>query len=188
VPDAPARAFSLDAPEVSYREQSGAQGSLTVRLPTIRVNSRIAGAETTRFQPGLQPFPGASYVLSPTLLTALLLLGSLGLLVLAGVLLVRLLPKRRVEPVPAPVAEEVPLTPLERAIVLVRQAELRGDVPGLRKALEGLARELRRQEQAELAVDARRLAWSREWPQDGVVTSFTGKVEDSVPEAGDAPR
>jgi hypothetical protein len=73
------------------------------------------------------------------------------------------------------------LSPLERALAVVREAVAAGDPAGERKALERLGRELGTAGRPELASTAHTLAWSAQEPTPESVGDLTGAVERALP-------
>lgn len=68
------------------------------------------------------------------------------------------------------------LTPLDRALALVRHAREQGDLAGQRKALERVAAALADMGEPELAERARRLAWSKDGADDGAIEELTREL------------
>jgi hypothetical protein len=71
-----------------------------------------------------------------------------------------------------------PLTPLERAVVLVERAG--DDPPEKRKALELLSRELARSGEPELAIVAKQLAWAEPMPLPTLTQPLTLDVRRAI--------
>lgn len=156
------RAFNLEPAQVLYDEPAGKTRILMpVRWPELVSVSRIKASDVPAFgfvfKTNVTPLPEPDYRVSPTLLGAGLLVGSLALLALPAGLLVAWLRRRR--PPPAVVAEPE-LPPLERALRLVEWARERADGAERRQALEVLAAKLDAAGSSELAESARGLAWS----------------------------
>jgi hypothetical protein len=82
--------------------------------------------------------------------------------------------RRRREELDAETAEQ---TPLALVLAAARAAAGNGDVPKRRRALESVARELRRAGLVHLAVDARTLAWSPEEVTPDEVESLARRTE-----------
>ena len=82
--------------------------------------------------------------------------------------------RRRREELGAEVAEQ---TPLALVLAAARAAAGNGDVPKRRRALESVARELRRAGLVHLAVDARTLAWSPQPATSEEVESLARRTE-----------
>jgi len=72
------------------------------------------------------------------------------------------------------------VSPLERALAVVREAVAAGDSAGERRALERLGRELGVAGRPELASTARTLAWSAQEPSPESVGDLTGAVERTL--------
>jgi hypothetical protein len=149
--------------------------------PTLRVTSWLTpeDVQAARWRSTLGELPPPSYAVAPRWLAAGLLGAAVALVLLAAGLLVgplrSVLARRAVGHAP-----DTESPPLERAIVLVEESRLNGDVPGRRVALETLARELRRDGERELAADAERLAWSPGAPPDGDVATLLAGVRSSL--------
>ncbi len=155
---------------VRYRLGKGS-GSVQLSWPPLLVYSQVdlpdlANVDPVREAPWraeLTSLPRVSYSVSPGL-AAGLLIGAAGLLVLAALWLAgpfvrRVLHIRVFEPAVAP------LTPLERALLVLEHDGLGEDSPEARRnALQLVAAELGRQGRPELASSARELAWSEPAP------------------------
>jgi hypothetical protein len=169
---------------VRYRARSGAPGRLAVPWPGITVASRLddaARAEPATHLSATTSPPPVSYRLSPALLVDGLA-GAAGLLVLAaGALL--FLAVRRPAPAPAETRAEVVRTPLETALLLVRDAASDGHGPEVRRlALQRLVRELRRSDRGDLARAAGRLAWSDDEPSSPTALDLVDRIEAELSE------
>ena len=83
---------------------------------------------------------------------------------------------------PVPLRLRVPghLTPLDRALALVRDAAERDSTAEERKALERLAAVLQRNGHTQLARTAGRIAWSRDEPEAATVEELADQVARSV--------
>ena len=86
----------------------------------------------------------------------------------------------RGKPVPLRLRVPAHLTPLERALALVRVAATEDTEDEARKALERLAAELRRTGHPRLTDSARRLAWSQERPSPAAVEELVQDVSRSL--------
>jgi hypothetical protein len=165
-----------------YRQAGGSSNGLAVDWQPVVVTTRLTADDIA--QPRLRwsaALPPATERLSPTLLAALLAVAGLGAAAVAGLLIapeaarlaVRLWPERD---------ELRGLSPLERAIALLRRANRRGPA-SRRAALDRLARELRRHGDPSLAVEARGLAWSRRTPDPDEAERLAGSAEGRTTEA-----
>lgn len=178
------RRFDLHNAIVEYRTRSGRVGrtdeidwpllEVTGRIPATRMwAAKLQGAEYRTLGP-------PTYRVSPTLVQVVALV--LAVLFAAGalVLILRLLPLARI-------AERLGLKPvdrrtsLERALAQVQETADAQPDDG-RRALERLAHELRRAHNPELAWRASRLAWSRDYPADGRLTSLSADVQRLIAE------
>jgi hypothetical protein len=145
--------------------------------PALKVASWLSPDDVreARWRSTLGELPEPSYAVSPRWLTGGLLGGAVALVLLAGGLVggsVReVLARRRVAH-----EAEADAHPLARAVGLVEESRLNGDVPGRRVALETLARELWHGGQPDLAADAERLAWSPDAPPDAAVATLVVEV------------
>ena len=149
----------------------------TVSWPPFTVVSRLGAFDATRarWRAATGTMPEVSYRIEPGTLAALLGLGSVLLLGLAGVLLTTLGPVRlRRERVVLEAPRE--LTPLERALELVRATSRNGAAGDHRMALERLSRELLVVGEPTLAGRARQLAWSSDRADGNEVERLTGDV------------
>ena len=170
---------------VRFRTGSGRAGRLRVVWPTVTLASRLDDADRSdpaaHLRADTSP-PAVSYRLSPELLVPGLAVVS-GLLVLtAGVFVFLALSKWR-PPEPEPEQDGPTRTPLEGALLLVREAASDGHGPELRrKALQRLVRELRSSDLSELAQAAGRLAWSNGPPSTDTTLQLVAQVEREVPE------
>jgi hypothetical protein len=156
----------------------------TIEWPPLKVAGRIAPGELGQaaLRAELRNLPEPTYRISPRAVA----LVALGLAVLfafaAAFLVLRLLPldalaarlgARRVDRRSA----------LEQALALVRESQSASSEEE-RRALERLAVELRRSQNAALAHDASRLAWSRRRPVEAGVGSLSEDVERVISENG----
>jgi hypothetical protein len=175
----PHQSFALPSVRVNYARTNGRKASASVPLPLIDVGSRVTPEEgsTLMYPPhpplaaSLRPLP-VHYSISPTLLAALLLAGSVLLFAICGFLLWRFAPRWH--------RRRRPLTPLERAVALVEASLARGVVPDQRKALELLAQELGRSGEERIAFSARVLAWSAPAPGSEATTELAGEVRQLI--------
>ncbi len=184
---APGRAqvpLVFPAAVVRYRTTSGASRRLSVPWPGITVASRLddaARAEPATHLSAAASPPPVSYRVSPGLVVDGLA-GAAGLLVLlAGALL--LLAVRRPAAVPAEARADEALTPLESALLLVREAASDGHGPNMRRlALQRLVRELRGSDHGDLAQTAGRLAWSDGEPSAPTALELADRIEAELAE------
>jgi hypothetical protein len=160
----------LPRARVTATATDGRDLSVAERWPELTVVGRVpagVSASTGHFRTEVDP-PPVTYRVSPDRLTALLLLAA-GALAVAAVALgavraIRLARRR----------SQVPLTELERAIALARQAERRSP-DDRRRAVSLLSRVLRPRE-PDLAGEASTLAWSRPEPTSQSVSSLVDDV------------
>jgi hypothetical protein len=151
---------------VRYRLVDGTTQTLRAEWPApVVIASRLTAEGSARpVWRVREQSPPVSYRVRPTLaaaagfaIAALLALGAVGVIAFEIVGFAR---RRRSDPLAG-------LTPLERALALLARAVADGGTARQRRALDRLARELRRLGDDDLAADARRLAWSRARPESG---------------------
>ena len=159
--------------------RDGTATSASLTLPALNVGLRLAPDQVTGADPAIGPFPtpSPSYAISPDLAGGLLLGAGVLLTLAAGWLLAGAL---RGKPVPLRLRVPAHLTPLERALALVRVAATEDTEGEARKALERLAAELRRSGNPRLTDSARRLAWSQERPSPAAVEELVHDVSRSL--------
>jgi hypothetical protein len=170
---------------VRFRTRSGTAGLLRVVWPTVTLASRLDDSDradpAAHLRVDTSP-PAVSYRLSPGLLVPGLAVVS-GLLVLAAGMFVLLALSKWRPSEPEPEQAGPARTPLEDALLLVREAASDGHGPELRrKALQRLVRELRSSDLNELAQAAGRLAWSNGTPAPDTTLQLVAQVEREVPE------
>jgi hypothetical protein len=164
---------------VVARLRSGTSTTEPLAWPRIVVDLRLTPGEVSDGDPSVGPFPtpAPSYAISPDLAGGLLLAGGVLLALAAGYLLAGAV---RGKPLPLRLRVPAHLTPLERALALVRVAAAEETPVESRKALERLAAELRRSGHADLNDAAGRLAWSQEQPSPDAVEELVGDVTRSL--------
>jgi hypothetical protein len=161
---------------VSYRSKAGRALRLRVDWPTYRVATRLTSpdiGDPTEHLDADTSLPPVSYRIAPGMLQALLAAVSALLVLAAAVLVYCALPRRRA-------AAEPDLPPIQRALLLVRASTANGYPAERRRALGGLARELRAEGRRDLAQAAVRLAWSSHPPSSEAASSFADRVEESL--------
>ena len=176
--------FASVALEYVTRLGPGVQPT-SAEWPELRVASRTGAddLEGLRLRADVRDLPSVSYGLRPAVAAAIgyslaVLFALAGLALVARglnapALLGEALARRRAR-----------LSPLERALALVRRATERGELDGSRRALERLAKELRRTREADLAETASRLAWRRDQPSGASVDPLSTEVERVIGEDG----
>jgi hypothetical protein len=168
---------------------------LTLNWPTLYMHSRLAptalappvlGSGSSPFEmpwrADLVSMPSVSYRVDPdTARFPLFAVGGIfGVLGLALAYLGR--PRRRPQPAAVPDAPPAPvLTPLEQALALLEDPATANGAADRRRALELIAAELALRGNHELALRARRLAWSQRLP---AVERTTGIAEQARPALG----
>jgi hypothetical protein len=155
----------------------------SVDWPPVRTASRIGGndLEGLELLADVRDLPPVSYRVAPSTVTSVgyglaVLLGLAGLLLLTRALalpalVTSALSRRRAR-----------LSPLQRALNLVRRSAERGERVDSRRALERLAVELRHTEEPDLARTATRLAWRRRDPSGSTVEPLSDEVERVIAE------
>ncbi len=170
---------------VTYALRGGGTRTTTARWPVLVTHTRIVPDDFDEpdeiaipWRMDVVTLPAVSYRVAPSILLAALL-GVAALLALAGgVFLYRALPRRApAQPVRVEERPEPPLTPLERALALLEDAERADGSADRRRALRLVADALHERD-AELARAARALAWSVETPEVGATSGLAGRMRD----------
>jgi hypothetical protein len=155
----------------------------SVDWPAVRTASRIGvkDLEGLELLADVRDVPPVSYRVAPSTVTSVgyglaVLLGAAGLLLLGRALALpalaaSVLARRRVR-----------LSPLQRALNLVRRSTERGERADSRRALERLAVELRQTKEPDLARTATQLAWRRRDPSGSTVEPLSDEVERVIAE------
>ena len=155
----------------------------SIDWPAVRTASRIGvdDLEGLELLADVRDVPPVSYRVAPSTVTSIgyglaVLLGIVGLLLLSRALALSTavssaLARRRAR-----------LSPLQRALNLVRRSTERGERADSRRALERLAVELRQTEEPDLARVATRLAWRRSDPSGSTVEPLSDEVERVIAE------
>jgi hypothetical protein len=164
---------------VRYRLVDGTTRTLRAEWPAaVVIASRLTAEGSARpvWRVREQP-PPVSYRVPPTLAAAAgfsiaALLALVAVVVIAFELL-GFARRRRSDPLAG-------LAPLERALALLARAVADGGTARQRRALDRLARELRRAGDDDLAADARRLAWSRARPESSRVAHLASAAAAKV--------
>jgi hypothetical protein len=152
--------------------------------PRLRVASRTGSdeLESLRVRADVRDLPAVTYRVRPGLVAAVGYALAFVLALAGVVLLAYALSARRL--LTGVAMRRRARSPLERALALVRRSTARGEVDGSRRALERLAAELRRTEEADLAQTATRLAWRRAQPSGTAVDPLSTDVERVISEDG----
>lgn len=163
---------------VTARRRDGTSAQATLPWPKLTLHSRLTPAQISSGELSAGPLPsGVSYTISPDLAGGLLVAAGVLFALGAGYLLASAV---RGKPAPRRLRIPAHLTPLERALALVRVAADDQTDAEARKALERLATELRRSGYPELTATAGRLAWSPERPSQHAVEELVTEVSRSV--------
>jgi len=176
--DAP-RTIEFPPALVRYTMRDGSRRTRQLELPAVTIGSRLAGvsAGIASWRVRDDPLPPASYRIAPAAFAAVGFALAL-VLFIAGTVVVarsaRTLLRR-------PAADELAgLTPLERALRLMRLALAGGAAADVRRALDRLGRELARAGHRDLASEARRLAWQRPGPDAAEAGGLVLRVSEST--------
>jgi hypothetical protein len=155
----------------------------SIDWPPVRTASRIGASDLEGLEllADVRDVPPVSYRVAPSTLTSLgyglaVLLGVTGLLLLSralalSTLLTSAMARRRAR-----------LSPLQRALNLVKRSTEHGERADSRRALERLAVELRQTEEPDLARTATSLAWRRRDPSSPTVGPLSDEVERVIAE------
>jgi hypothetical protein len=180
----------------SLRGPSGGRGSLAVRWPAVNVFSRLDPTDPDTLNANREApwradvisLPALTYSISPGPAAGLLFAAVALLIVVALALLAPFLPRRERAPRPQPAPTAPPPSPLEQALqVLETDRPGDGAVESRRKALELVGVELGRRGASNLALGARRMAWSEQAPPPEATRTFAQSVRVTIVEGpGDA--
>jgi hypothetical protein len=180
------RGYSFRAAEVVAPARDGRRATAQASWPSVGVASRTTEADTAA---GAPPWRGGGgdlvpveWSIGPGLLSALLAAGAVLLAVFGGGVAAYAVRSLRRREAAAPAGGRQP-TPLELALAATRRAARGGGAAERRRALELLARVLRRGGRPDLAGAATRLAWSPERPAPPRVEAFADEVARAETEA-----
>lgn len=180
----PGRSWTFRFPpvQVSFRRRDGRPRVRRSQWHALRSMSRLSASEASReaFSARQHPLPPVTYRVEPGTLAngvlvpaALLALVGAGLLwrTFSGIALGRLARSRLAR-----------LDVVQRQLAVLRDAVARSDAPAQRRALDGLSLSLGGNGDGtdELAVGARRLAWSPRHGSSEDVLGFAEQVEQTV--------
>jgi hypothetical protein len=156
-----------------------------VDWPALRVASRVGpnDLEALQVQGDVRDLPGLTYRVQPDTFGAIgfilaVLLAAAGLALAAWALDAPRLVKDAFG------GRRSRLSPLQRALAVVRRATERGEPDTSRRALDRLSAELRRTREADLARTASGLAWRRDQPSEASVEPLSSEVERVISEDG----
>lgn len=171
------RTFRFTPARLTFRRVNGGSGEFTRRWYPLTVASRLSRDLALRgdWQARLFPLPAVAYRFEPGG-ASVALFGAAALLAVAGAVLVGRSygPLARAELRRRGLAR---LRPTERELALLRDAVARGDANGRRRALDRLALVLGENGGNDLALGARRLAWSRPEPSAQDALTLADEVE-----------
>jgi hypothetical protein len=187
VPERDTLPFEFEPARVEFQNRAGGRGALRAPFPVLTVHTRIRPEELANAKPwrlDVINVPEPSYRAAPGLLLALLIAGSLLLLVGGGALAYVGWPRRQLESVPEPEPEpEILPTPLEQALELLEDAARANGAADQRRSLELVAEVLaERGEEDGLAEAARALAWSPTAPGPDKTKSLASRVRSALEE------
>jgi hypothetical protein len=171
------RTFRFAATRLTFRRVDGSSGEFTRRWYPLTVASRLSRDLALRgdWQARVFPLPAVEYRFDPGSLSAALFAAAVLLAVAGAALVARAYgPLVRAELRRRGLAR---LRETEREIALLRDAIARGDAVGQRRALDGLALALGENGGHDLALGARRLAWSRSDPSAQDSLALADEVE-----------
>lgn len=169
--------------KVRYEDTTEGLQENEVEWAPLRIRPRIGihDFEGRPFSAPLRELPSPSYRFDPGLLAVAAALLALALFTVgAGALAVAFGARARVAAFVA--RRRSAFSPLHRALDLVRESRDRRE---RRRALDRLAAELRRRQQADLAVRATGLAWRKVDPSDTMVAPLSEEVERLVDQDGE---
>jgi hypothetical protein len=176
----PRRGYTFAPATIRAARRDGGRVSTSADWPPVTVASRVTQAEASAADPawrdGGSNLVPVTWGIDPELAAGLLAAGAALLALLAGAVAAFVLRSRRPREA-AGRAPARPLSPLQAALAATRQAARGGGARERRRALELLARVLRRDGEPELARAATRLAWSAERPAPARVDAFAAEVE-----------
>lgn len=171
------RTFRFTPARATFRRLDGSSGEFTRRWYPLTVASRLSRDLALRgdWQARLFPLPAVRYRFDPGGLSAALFAAAILLAVAGAALVARAYgPLVRAELRRRGLAR---LRATERELALLRDAVARGDAAGQRRALDGLAVALGENGGNDLALGARRLAWSRPEPRAEESLALADEVE-----------
>jgi hypothetical protein len=149
-----------------------------VEWPQLRVAARVGpdDLKALSLQADARDLPAVSYRVEPRTI-ALVGYTLAALLALAGLLLLMRALDLQAQISRALAGRCDRLSALQRALALARSHTRRGEHDRSRPALERLAGELRKTREADLALDASRLAWRRSDPSESSINPLSDEVE-----------
>ena len=188
------KSFRLPPARLVYRAD-GRRRVATAPWPELDLVTRMTPRELPvagqPFGPAVEAFPELgkpSYRVSATLARGGLLALALLLLAAAVALLLPYVRRAPAPPPPEPEPERRALSPLERAVAGLEWARAHGEPREQRQALELLTEELELIDAADLAEEARALAWSPQPPTEDAMKSLAERALDLVEAEDDAAR
>lgn len=174
-----ATAVALRPARVTVDRRDAGQVSQALTWPPLKFQPRLTqrDLELGRSFRGDFPVVEPSLSIDPDLAGGLLVAAASAFALLGAGLLVIAVRRR---PVHRALRFPAHMSPLARAVALVRDASASGDLPGERRALQRLASELDRSGEAELSAAATRIAWSEGAPPRTLVDALVDQVDREV--------
>jgi hypothetical protein len=173
-----ARNFQFPPAQVSFRRLDGTPGVRRQQWHILRSISRLDAREAARedFQAREHPLPAISYRVEPGQLATWLVVASALLALLGGALLWSVVGPLVVGLVGA--RRFARLDPVQRQLLVLRDAVERSDATAQRRALDALSLSLGHSGngEEELSLGARRLAWSPRRGSSSDVLGFADEV------------
>lgn len=184
-PNAPERAIELPIGLVRYSPRQGDVVTLPLTWPVVEIVSRLSGQARTDVtfrptevtaDPDLENLPPLGFRAASGLV-GWLMVGTAAAIVLGlgAWVALRARPRRREAPA---ATEQMASTSLEVALARLDEALADGSEQDRRAALDRLARELDAEHEAELAREARALAWSQSGPVSERVAALVRGVKE----------
>ena len=187
VPERDTLPFDFDPARIEYVNRGGGRGRIRLDWPLVTLHTRIAAGDLATAAPwrlDVTNVPEPSYRMSPSLLLALAIGGSLLFLAGTGAFAYAGWPRRHEEAVPEPEPEpELLPTPLEQALELLEEAARGNGAADQRRSLELVAEVLgERVQDEQLAEAARVLAWSPTTPRLEDTKQLAARVRTALEE------
>ena len=187
VPQRDTLPFEFKPARIEFVNRAGGRGALRAPFPILTTHTRLSRTDLANASPwrlDVTSVPDPSYRMSPGLLLALLIGGSLVLVAGSGALAYVGWPRHHDAPEPEPEPEpELLPTPLEQALELLEDAARANGAADQRRSLELVAEVLaERGEEDGLAEAARALAWSPTAPGPDKTKSLAARVREALEE------
>ena len=177
-----ARIFRFPPAQVSFRRLDGTPGVRRREWHALRSISRLDGQDAVRedFQAREFPLPQISYRVEPATLSNGLVVGAAILALVGGGLLWVILSPLALDRIRA--RRFARLDPVQRQLLVLRDAVERSDTAAQRRALDALSVSLGPNGNGgeDLALGARRLAWSPRHGSESDVLGFADEVSEQA--------